>query len=141
MPRAEHEPGKGAFWTIDAHYEHLFADGVYRRRQRLVPKPPTPQVRSPPNGDALSRSRSPGPVASAGAGSVAAGDRRGRSSDDSSLADGERKRFRTGTPVADRRPVAADHGAFNYAETDWQLDAAESDDRHELVSSDGSARD
>jgi len=43
MPRGENEPGKGAFWTIDSHYEHLFMDGVYRRRHRSL-KPP---VRTP----------------------------------------------------------------------------------------------
>ena len=69
MPRGENEPGKGAFWTIDSHYEHLFMDGVYRRRHRSL-KPP---VRTPSAsgmaldtlGGALSPSPSPLPGSAA----------------------------------------------------------------------------
>eukprot|EP01137_Pigoraptor_chileana_P002260 Opistho-2@40847 len=34
QPRPESEPGKGAFWTIEAGSQHMFADGSYKRRQR-----------------------------------------------------------------------------------------------------------
>jgi len=36
VPRSDNEPGKGAFWMIDSNYEHLFSDGIYRRRQRAI---------------------------------------------------------------------------------------------------------
>ncbi|KAK9763178.1 hypothetical protein K7432_010397 [Basidiobolus ranarum] len=34
VPRADGEPGKGAFWTIDQNYEGQFSNGVYKRNRR-----------------------------------------------------------------------------------------------------------
>lgn len=36
VPRAEDEPGKGAFWVIDPSQAHLFEDGIYKGRSRAA---------------------------------------------------------------------------------------------------------
>jgi pSer/pThr/pTyr-binding forkhead associated (FHA) protein len=39
VPRRDDEPGKGAWWTVDPAHEHMFTDGIYRKRPRN-PKSP-----------------------------------------------------------------------------------------------------
>lgn len=34
IPRRDDEPGKGAWWTVDSAYEHMFMDGIYRKRPK-----------------------------------------------------------------------------------------------------------
>ncbi|CAB5377163.1 unnamed protein product [Rhizophagus irregularis] len=36
VPRNDHEPGKGAWWTIDPECESQFTDGVYKKNRRPV---------------------------------------------------------------------------------------------------------
>lgn len=61
VPRNENEPGKGAFWTIDSQHEHMFSDGVYRRRQRSIrPLAGAPAVPSSPLGGPSSSSSATG---------------------------------------------------------------------------------
>ncbi|RIA97453.1 fork head domain-containing protein [Glomus cerebriforme] len=36
VPRNDHEPGKGAWWTIDPECESQFTDGVYKKNRRPI---------------------------------------------------------------------------------------------------------
>ncbi|CAI2186356.1 6257_t:CDS:2 [Funneliformis geosporum] len=38
VPRNDHEPGKGAWWTIDPECESQFTDGVYKKNRRPISK-------------------------------------------------------------------------------------------------------
>ncbi|KAF9580815.1 Pre-rRNA-processing protein fhl1, partial [Lunasporangiospora selenospora] len=54
VPRADSEPGKGAFWTIDQSCESQFANGIYKRSRRAVSSKPGARPRSDseqPEGD------------------------------------------------------------------------------------------
>ncbi|KAK3828509.1 MAG: fork head domain-containing protein [Benniella sp.] len=53
VPRADSEPGKGAFWTIDQSCESQFANGVYKRNRRAVAstKPAEGRSQSPMEGE------------------------------------------------------------------------------------------
>jgi hypothetical protein len=39
LPRSEHDSGKGAFWTFDATYVHLYENGFLRKRRVKLPSP------------------------------------------------------------------------------------------------------
>ena len=39
LPRTEHESGKGAFWTFDPNYLHLYENGYLRKRRVKLPSP------------------------------------------------------------------------------------------------------